>query len=95
MIPKTPDEMTALIRETMIIKLYTAITIAARRKRLTEHDIAFIEKSVFREFDIGQKVATEFTTFEAEPAIKKAIGIMQEFAERSRSTRVNEIAKNS
>lgn len=93
MIPKTPEEMTAMLKETMHFKLYTAITIASRRKRLTEHDISTIEKSILREFDIGEQVAHEFTSFEAEPAVKLAISLVRQFTEHAKNTRAAEIAK--
>lgn len=94
MIPKTPEEMTATMKELMVYKLYTAVTIAARQKRLTEHDIALIERSTLRDFDIGDKVAHEFTSFEAEPAIKKAIAIVQELVDHARTERVNQVNKS-
>jgi hypothetical protein len=94
MIPKTPEEMTAILKETLVIDLYRQITLAARRKRLTEHDIALIEQSLFREFDIGEKVAGEFRTFEAEPAVKLAIGIVRQITQEAKRFRADEIAKN-
>lgn len=94
MIPKSPEEFTTIMNQMMSFKLYVAITIAARKKRLTEHDIALIERSILRDFDIGEKVAEEFKTFEAEPAVKAALGLTKEFVERARAERINQISKS-
>lgn len=91
MIPSTPQEMTDLITHTLLLRVYGDITTAARRGRLTEHDISLIERSAIRLLKDEAKFADEFPTFEAEPAVAAGISQVEDFLAAARSGRINQI----
>jgi len=91
MLPTTPEEMTTILFNTMLSRIYLDISTAARRGRLTEHDISTIERRLLASMREGPDFSQEFTTFEVEPAIAKAVDMMQQFFAATRSARVNDI----
>lgn len=70
--PTNPAEMMVMIAQTALIRLYGDVSLAARRGRLTENDIAIIERRAMAELAMPKGVEHEFTQFEAEPAWRKA-----------------------
>lgn len=93
-LPQTPEEMTSLLFGLITQKVYQQITTAARRRRLTEHDIALIERQGIDELRGDLGFANEFKTFEAEPAIAKARQLLDGYFAATRATRQNEIGKS-
>ena len=91
MLPRTPDEMTSLIVMAMLTRIYGDITLAARRGRLTGHDIVTIENKIERLMRDAEDFAEEFETFEAEPACAKAMQIVEQFLAATRGGRVRQI----
>jgi hypothetical protein len=71
-IPANPAEMMTMILQTALVRLYGDVTTAARRGRLTENDIAVIERRAMADLAMPKGIAHEFTDFEAEPAWRKA-----------------------
>lgn len=92
-IPRGPAELTMLLVSASMISVYSAMTLAARRGRLTEHDIARIERDTLANLAIPPGVAEEFTTFEAEPAFKQAEIQMRKFFQAAKSSRARQIAE--
>mgnify|MGYP001323138618 CR=1 FL=1 len=91
MIPKSPSEMTNLIVQILMLRIYGDITAAARRGRISEHDIALIERSAIRAIKEGPDFSHEFETFEAEPAVAAGIKLVEDFLATTRSARINQI----
>lgn len=92
-IPQSPSEMTTLLLQFGIARAYGDITTAARRGRLTEHDIANIERGVIDLFRNSDDFAHEFPTFEVEPAVVKARELLKSFFVMVRNTRAQDIEK--
>lgn len=93
MIPQTPDEMYTMLFKLLMTRAYGDITEAARRGRLTEHDIATIERRILAFRDDLKGVGVEFQTFEAEPEIAKAFNEAKDFFAVIRAARVQKIQK--
>lgn len=91
MIPETPEEMTAVITNSVIADLYVRITTEARKRRLTEHDIAVIERRAIEEWREAKNAAHEFTTYEAEPAILQGLKHVEDFTAGARAQRIKAI----
>jgi hypothetical protein len=91
MIPKTPEEFFAILYKTLVSRIYLDLTTEARRRRLTEHDIATIERRVLdfrRETDA---FAHEFETFETEPVVARTFQEMQEFFAVTKAARIEKV----
>lgn len=71
-IPQNAAEMQALFFSLITQLAYQQVTLAARSKRLTEHDIELIERQIIDSTREEQHFAHEFTEFEAEPAVARA-----------------------
>ncbi|MGV0817147.1 hypothetical protein [Martelella sp. AMO21009] len=93
--PKTPHELTQLLVNVMTLDLYGEITTAARKKRLTEHDIAAVERKVIAKIKDGPDFSHEALTYEAEPAIARAIAMVKDFTETAARGRKTKILKES
>lgn len=93
MLPKTPEEMYSLLLRAMLLRAYGDITTAARRKRLTEHDIATIERNTLDILKGAADFADEFKTFEVEPVRANALREVQEFFAVTRTGRQKQIAE--
>ncbi len=91
--PKTPQEFYSFIVKGLYINLYQAVTTQARRKRLTEHDIALIEHKAIAIAKEALDLANEFKTFEIEPQLAMALNEINEFCASIRVARIEEIAK--
>lgn len=91
MIPKTPDEMYTMLFKTLITRAYGDITTEARRRRLTEHDIAAIERRILDFRRDLEEIPDEFPTFETEPVVARAFNEMQEFFAVLRAARIQNI----
>ena len=92
-LPATPDEMVAMLLEAGRARAYVDITTAARRKRLTEHDIAVIERNILGLTVVTPEIADEFKSFEAEPAFAQARSLLKQYFEIARKGRATEIEK--
>jgi hypothetical protein len=91
-IPQTPDEMTALLFEAGRAGAYVKVSGAARSKRLTEHDIALVERDIIAELtSIDPRIADEFKTFEAEPAFAKARDLLKQFFAHAKAARIKDV----
>jgi hypothetical protein len=88
MIPKTPQEMRAILINVLVLRLYGDITKAAVSKRLTEQDIRKIEQATLDLIRNEANFASEFKTFEVEPEIAGAIATVREMCEATRSARL-------
>lgn len=91
MIPKTPQEMQAMIFVAVVTRLYGDVTTEARRRRLTEHDIAGIERRALATLKDGPDFAHEFTTFEAEPVVAKTLKDIEALLIMARAGRLKNI----
>lgn len=85
--PETPGELTALLIQGTLNTLYGEMTLDARRKRLTEHDIALIERAALARMAMPHGVEHEFEGFEAEPAWKQAEAMLKQLFALSRAIR--------
>ncbi len=94
-IPRTPDEMTALLLEAGRAGAYVKVSMEARRRRLTENDIAIIERGIIAEVTtVDPRIADEFTTFEVEPAFAQAKALLIQFFANAKVARVQDINKS-
>lgn len=91
MLPRTPDEMRSMLYMSMISRVYGDITTEARRRRLTEHDIANIERRVLSILRDGDSFAHEFTTFQVEPVIAQVLKELETFFAMTREARIQSI----
>ena len=91
--PKTPQEFYSFIVKGLYINLYQAVTTQARRKRLTEHDIALIEHKAIALAKEALDLANEFKTFEIEPQLAMALNEINEFCASIRAVRVQQLAQ--
>lgn len=92
MIPKTPEELYSMLLRVMLLRAYGDVTQAARRGRLTEHDIARIERNTLDILRTSPDFSDEFTTFEAEPVRANALREAEEFFRVCRIGRQKAIA---
>lgn len=91
-IPRTPEAMIAMIFEAGRARAYVDVSAAVRRKRLTEHDIALIERNIIdMTRNIDPQIAPEFETFEAEPAFAKAGQLLKEYFAEAKAARVKNV----
>lgn len=91
--PKTPEEFHSFMLKGLYINLYQAVTTQARRKRLTEHDIALIEHKAIALAKEALHLADEFRTFEIEPPLAMALNEINEFCASIRAVRVQQLAQ--
>ena len=91
MIPRTPEELYATVFLAMITRLYGDVTTEARRRRLTEHDIATIERKLLELMGTGAEFAQEIKGFEAEPVMAKARNEIQQIFAMTKAGRVKQI----
>lgn len=70
--PKTPAEMRSLLFNMAIGRAYADLAAAAWRGRLSNADIAIIERRVIEAIGGAVEAADEFQQFEIEPAIAGA-----------------------
>lgn len=89
--PKTPEELYSILFKTLFSRLYLDMTSEARRRRLTEHDIAMIEKRVLAFQRQTDNFAGEFTTFETEPVVARVFQEMQELFAVTKPARVDKV----
>lgn len=89
--PANADQMTTLMVVSALTRAYGDVTEAARRGRLTEHDIATIERRILGIVRSAPDVSGEFTTFETEPAMRNAEAQIREMFARIRTARVDKI----
>lgn len=93
-IPQNGAQMTEMMFRAGFSRAYVEISTEARRKRLTEHDIAVIERRIVSEFATYDPcMADEFPTFEVEPAMAKAREQLKQFFEIARQARAKDILK--
>lgn len=85
--PETPGELTALLFRGTLNTLYGEMTLAARRKRLTEHDITQIERAALDRMAKPEGVEHEFEHFEAELAWRDAETLLKQLFAICRLTR--------
>jgi len=76
-----------------IVRLYSDITTAARRKRLTEHDIRLIEMKVISLITNGQDFADEFKTFEADTPRANVLKTVKDLCDILRTNREKNITE--
>lgn len=95
MLPKTPDELHALLINTLMTRAYGDITTAARKGRLTEHDIAVIERKCLNFLKEAPSFANEFTTYEVEPVVAAAIKQAHDFFAAVRTGRIRQISEKA
>jgi hypothetical protein len=69
MIPQTADQFYTTLHKTLWTRLYLDLSTAARSRRLTEHDIAGIERTLLDFRRDTDAFASEFETFETEPIV--------------------------
>ncbi|ORE90971.1 hypothetical protein [Aurantimonas sp. 22II-16-19i] len=93
MVPQNPAEMRSLLLMHALTRLYSDVTIAARRGRLTEHDIRGIEAKVIEMLRKAPDFADEFQTFEVEPVIAQVRSEITLFCDISREGRVLKIGE--
>lgn len=91
--PKTPEEFFTFIVKGLYVNPYQAVTTAARRRRLTEHDIALIEHKTIAIAKEALGLAEEFKTFEIEPELARALHEINEFCASIRAARIDQIAQ--
>ncbi len=91
MIPKTPDEFYSILYKTMLTRLYLDITAEARQKRLTEHDIATIERRILSFRSETDAFAHEFKTFETEPVVTRVFQELQELFAVTKPARIEKV----
>lgn len=87
-LPKTEADMITWLYATMTTRLYGLVTKAAVKRRLTEADIAAIERGIVDLVQISDGVAEEFQTFQAETAYAKARQLFQEYCNVIRNDRL-------
>jgi hypothetical protein len=90
-LPKTPEEMLQILAGVGQSRLYVEITLAARRGRLTEHDIAAIERRVVAMMSHPEGVEHEFQTFETEPVFARVRQLLAEFCAVCRKARTRQL----
>lgn len=91
MIPKTPDELFGAVTRAVILRVYADVSALAGRRRLSEADLAAIERRAIELLGDGAEFADEFAGFEAEPVIARARGeLLKFFAEARRLRRAVE-----
>lgn len=93
MMPETPEQMEWLLTMALVTRLYGDATSAARRKRLTEHDISLLEDRIIRDFAAGPDFAQEFQTFQAEIPRAAALKTIKEMCAVIRADRQKKIAQ--
>lgn len=91
--PKTPEEFFSFMVRALYVTLYQEVTTAARRKRMTEHDIALIEHKAIAIAKDALGLAEEFKTFEIEPPLAMALHEINEFCASIRAVRVKKLAQ--
>lgn len=91
MIPETPEQMRAVLMMALITRAYGDITIEARRRRLTEHDIAVIERRVVGMLRDAKSFAHEFQTFETEPVVAGVLSELEAFFAAARGSRLKNV----
>jgi hypothetical protein len=69
LLPKTPQDAEALMIRAILSLAYAELARAAVKKRLTEHDIAVIERNALGELQALFATAGEFSGFELEPVL--------------------------
>ena len=87
MLPRTPKELTDMLVGFGLLTAYGALANAAWRKRLTNADIAAIERSVLDGMRETARAAEEFKEFEAEPAIAAALAQLRDQFQSFANTR--------
>lgn len=93
-IPQTPDQMTEMMFRLGMQRAYLDVTTEARRRRLTEHDIALIERNIMDLLTgVDSAIAKEFTQFEAEPAIAAARQKLKSYFALTLQARAQDIQK--
>lgn len=93
--PETAQDLYLTLFKTMIIRAYGDITTAARRKRLTEHDIRSIEKNVLTILAESQDFSGEFPAFDAKRVIVMTLDEVDEWFTACRAERIKKIAEES
>gem|GEM_PF-5303523 len=91
-VPQTPEQMTEMVFRLGIQRAYLDISTEARRRRITEHDIALIERHIV-ELTTGNDTAIgqQFQTFEAEPALAAARQKLKDYFALTREARAQNI----
>ncbi|APT31911.1 hypothetical protein MCBMB27_02620 [Methylobacterium phyllosphaerae] len=91
--PKTPEEMYSFLTHAFWTRVYGDITAASRRKRLTEHDIAQIERQAIDLMAGALESAHEFPEFDARAVIDATLREGREGFNVIREARTQQIAK--
>lgn len=91
-LPKTPADLTGMLLMTLLIRAYGDITTAARRGRLTEHDIDRIERNTLAILTEAEDFSHEIKGYEAEPARAEAIAQVKTLFANVRAGRVKQIS---
>lgn len=89
-LPKTAAEMTSMLMAAGLIRAYGDLARQAWRKRLTNADIAAIERDTLTLLREAHASAEEFTDFEAEPAIAAAIAELRRLFDAYRAERTKD-----
>lgn len=91
--PKSPEELYSVLLRAFWTRAYGDLTTAARRKRLTEHDIALIEKRVLETAAEALNAAHEFPEFDARRVIEGMLAEGSEGFRVIRESRAKQIAQ--
>lgn len=86
-IPETQDEAATLLFQTGLVVAYEAIAAAAWRGRLTNADIARIERETLVKLKEANEAAEEFSTFELEKVVAKVRASLQTIFDGARARR--------
>ena len=91
--PKTPEEFYSQLFMAAVSRIYGDVTAEARRRRITEHDIATIENRIIAMMGDAKKAAHEFQAFEVEPLVNKLVQELRALFGAIREARKREIGK--
>ena len=85
--PTTPDELAAMLMFTMMTRLYGDVTTEARKRRLTDHDIETIERTVLAFKKDTDAFAKEFP-FQTEVVVARVFNDLKQFLAAAKSGRI-------
>lgn len=92
MVPKTPDALYGVLLRAFWMRVHGDLTAAARRKRLTEHDIAQIEDRALALAGEARQAAGEFKDFDAAAVVERVLAEARENLRVIREARAKQIA---
>lgn len=93
--PKTAYEFYEILFKAVMLRAYGDITTASRRKRLTEHDIALIERRILQDITSTPNIAHEFPDFDVRAELVRTVEEFRILFQTIRETRTEQMAKEN